>query len=107
MDRRAFFTGFFGAAVGLALGSGSAVALTIEAPLMPTLATPPEAAVLDEHDGQEASVEKVGVYYRRVYRVRRRVVVRRRYYRPRYYRPRYYHRPRYYRPRYYRRRYLY
>jgi hypothetical protein len=112
MDRRGFLTAFFGAAAGLALTSGSAAALTLAAPAMPTPKTPPEDALLREHDENEARIEKARVVYRRgVRRRRRRVIVRRPYryrrvyYRP-IYRPRYYYRPRrvYWGPRVYRRR---
>ena len=111
MDRRGFLTAFFGAAAGLALTSGSAAALTLATPAMPTPARQPEDALLREQDDEEARIEKARVVYRRGFRPRRRVVVRRpRYrrrwvYRPRYYRPRYYYRPRpYWGPRVYRRR---
>ena len=111
MDRRGFLTAFFGAAAGLALTSGSAAALTLATPAMPTPAQQPEDALLREHDEEAARVEKARVVYRRRFGPRRRVVVRRpRYrhrwvYRPRYYRPRYYYRPRpYWGPRVYRRR---
>ena len=114
MDRRGFLTAFFGAAAGLALASGSAAALTLAPPAMPTPARQPEDALLREQDDEEARIEKARVVYRRGYGPRRRVVVRRpryryrRVYRPRYYYgPRYYYRPRryYWGPRYYRRRY--
>jgi hypothetical protein len=58
MDRRGFLTAFFGAAAGLALTSGSAAALTLAAPAMPTPKTPPEDALLREHDENEARIEK-------------------------------------------------
>ena len=107
MDRRGFLTAFFGAAAGLALASGSAAALTLATPAMPTPERQPEDALLREQDEGEARVEKARVVYRRRFRPRRRVVVRRPRYRyRRVYRPRYYYRPRryYWGPRVYRRR---
>ena len=106
MDRRGFLTAFFGAAAGLALTSGSAAALTLATPAMPTPARQPEDALLREHDEEEARIEKARVVYRRGFWPRRRVVVRRPRYRyRRVYRPRYYYRPRpYWGPRVYRRR---
>jgi len=106
MDRRGFLTAFFGAAAGLALARGSAAALTLATPALPTPARQPEDALLREQDDDEARIEKARVVYRRGFRPRKRVVVRRpRYRRRRVYRPRYYYRPRpYWGPRVYRRR---